>query len=1037
MWQPHMVSLGSVCILIFSISHVGSQQHDKVKASIPDSILECYKYPMYFNKDNLMPMTMNTLISLIRKIEDYQSYAMDMRTLSSALLHRFRLDGIERNPNVMQTDYVVPYTPSGNEFYKYKLIMDTLIPGSSYLFPNERFTPIERCTLHWMLSSSVDKWDRGDESLTCGRLANYEQRFANARPRLRREAKPDPLPIADPQLPAGTWVSSGNRDEAAFPDVNRNFPGAAPGGFPDARSPQDRPQPDQPGGGGLYDGGFSRGVRLGSGDSDYPLSSCPVQNGVILTKWGALKAGAIIAGIAAGMQPQVVNVRTLMQSRTGGVSSIQRSNFQQSSYNTAFQNPINSRRAQGSQSSVGRSGAVPLEAAYQPALSIPPNSIDNKWAATLAGDLAQLSLLQGPSQFGVRLGVPGGWNDTLIPKYYFLREQLKDSLSEADVRGDIDGLLLAINVYEWSRQSTNLRLSQVLDMYYSDRGVFDKNFRVCRRNELIQAVTSSNTLQDQTQNFAYILQNELPSSVNLEEPAINAFSQTAVSKLNSYIATLRNEAACWNNGDPNQIVAPRPGVELYLVIDCSWDFYEIQKVLWYMIDQLEVSKYGSSVTVLNAKDGFRIINTTENSLDVLNQFNRTYYYSYARGFDFSRLVTVLRDDFRYLQDHERINRISGGRPRVVLFIPAQSGAQSYNDFDRSYTWQMLQNFRAQLPDVSFMFLSYGTRDRFQSYVTDPQNVFTLQQGDIQTSIDPVIARLRELPKRLINPMCGSNWYGEWYDNIQHIGYVEPSGINYYKLSSNYFYNSQTPRIRIQGQGYGNLMVCYSRFNSHPNGNNTATSQNSYGSYQSQQSGYQPGQSNYPGQSTYSGSNGYPGQNGYSGSGSYINQGRQGSSGYPGVGSNGYQQPNGYQQTNGYQQAPSSGGIFASISRTFSGSSSYNTQGYNSYNSRDFTCKSLLNSDMVEIPLDDPCASYDYAYQCPPLYISVSGTSSGVPHSGGYNAPSNFRCSDEGCRYPDMIKYIISHEGLTCYSGVATHIPSILLLVAAVFISCRT
>lgn len=44
----------------------------------------------------------------------------------------------------MQTDFVVPYTPSGSEFFKYKLVMDTLIPGSSYLFPNERFTPIER-----------------------------------------------------------------------------------------------------------------------------------------------------------------------------------------------------------------------------------------------------------------------------------------------------------------------------------------------------------------------------------------------------------------------------------------------------------------------------------------------------------------------------------------------------------------------------------------------------------------------------------------------------------------------------------------------------------------------------------------------------------------------------------------------------------------------------------------------------------------------------------------------------------------------------
>ncbi|XP_026683796.1 uncharacterized protein LOC103515246 [Diaphorina citri] len=97
-----------------------------------------------------------------------------------------------------------------------------------------------------------------------------------------------------------------------------------------------------------------------------------------------------------------------------------------------------------------------------------------------------------------------------------------------------------------------------------------------------------------------------------------------------------------------------------------------------------------------------------------------------------------RDDFRYLQDHERINRISGGRPRVVLFIPAQTGAMSYTD-DRSYTWQTLQYFRNQIPDVSFMFLSYGTRDRFQSYVTDPRDIFTLQTGDPQTSIDPVIA----------------------------------------------------------------------------------------------------------------------------------------------------------------------------------------------------------------------------------------------------------------------------------------------------------
>lgn len=107
-----------------------------------------------------------------------------------------------------------------------------------------------QCTLHWMLSSSVDKWERGDEALTCSRLANYEQRFANSRPRLRREAHPDPRPVADPQLPAGTWVANGNREDlSSFPDINRNYQPGVGGGYADSRSPLDRPidrlQPDQ------------------------------------------------------------------------------------------------------------------------------------------------------------------------------------------------------------------------------------------------------------------------------------------------------------------------------------------------------------------------------------------------------------------------------------------------------------------------------------------------------------------------------------------------------------------------------------------------------------------------------------------------------------------------------------------------------------------------------------------------------------------------------------------------------------------------
>lgn len=85
------------------------------------------------------------------------------------------------------------------------------------------------------------------------------------------------------------------------------------------------------------------------------VSQCPVENGVIRTQWGAVAAGPLITGIAAGLVQQSVTTRELI--------------------------------------ALTRSHSDGLHQARQ---QTTPLNVDNRWASTLSGDLAEVALIQGP-----------------------------------------------------------------------------------------------------------------------------------------------------------------------------------------------------------------------------------------------------------------------------------------------------------------------------------------------------------------------------------------------------------------------------------------------------------------------------------------------------------------------------------------------------------------------------------------------------------------------------------------------------------------
>jgi hypothetical protein len=56
---------------------------------------------------------------------------------------RFRLDGIERSQDVLETEGVIPYAVKGNQFYKHRLLLRYLVPANEYQFPNESLSQVE------------------------------------------------------------------------------------------------------------------------------------------------------------------------------------------------------------------------------------------------------------------------------------------------------------------------------------------------------------------------------------------------------------------------------------------------------------------------------------------------------------------------------------------------------------------------------------------------------------------------------------------------------------------------------------------------------------------------------------------------------------------------------------------------------------------------------------------------------------------------------------------------------------------------------
>ncbi|XP_076168965.1 uncharacterized protein LOC143147534 [Ptiloglossa arizonensis] len=714
---------------IFIILAVHAQEN--AVRNLSPSLRECYENKYLLQRDNRLPHTLNVFLAILRKIENTQGINMDLRSLSVALLHRFRQDGIVRNPIVPTQDGVTPYAPNSYQFFRHAQTL-RFIPGNALLFPNNSITDVERCTLHFMLSSSIEIFQRKDEAKDC--------RYANAY-RYARSVKNNDEVTSEVTI---------NDAETLTSDEIRTMTNHKDGGVqvtldPNSLYPELPPNhPDN-----------ARILAVP------PLSKCPVENGVIKTPWGVVSPGLILAGIAAATQPETFTLQDVQP------DILRKSN-------------------------ADLSGLI----------------LDNKWIVTLAGDLAEVALIQAPNGDKISVGATGNWNSTALPRWYFLSSNDKLEITTAEIRGDLDGLILSNEINKWYSKIPNLKLSQIFDMYFSKQGFFDSSIRACNRRILFTSVAPNETMTAQVYSAALLLHPDI-AKVTVEPLVIQKFAVEAVNELVKYIPTSMNKDLSCTDTDKLYDFS-QVSIDLRIILDTTWPFSAIQPILANLLESIDINQYNSNFTLINGYNGVSIINSSSNILE-FNAYNSSHYENITHGFDLPKSLDELNWRLMNVLDNERSRGIGGARSNIVLIIPYMS---SISNGDKNYCLQNILRMREKIPDTTILIMAYGSKDTWSDLIQDPStDLFSIGIGDTEEALAPIttlVSRMKQVPKRLINTQCGSNYVSTGSSNAYE-DYVAPNGVNLYKLHPNYFFKTEgSASIKIQGSNLNSLIICSSR-----------------------------------------------------------------------------------------------------------------------------------------------------------------------------------------------------------------------------------
>ncbi|XP_044580110.1 uncharacterized protein LOC123262112 [Cotesia glomerata] len=666
-----LISMGIIATII--VSGVKSEK------KIPKYLEECYTNETLSGAR--LPMTLNVLIDIFRKIELHVQNSVDLRLLVTSMLHRFKFDGIEQHQvKISLIEGILPFSGTGSQRVKNEIINE-FIPGNPDFFPVQSLSLVERCTLHRAISNTIADHDQPESKLCVDRPT--EKIYAK--------------PVESKKL-------------------------------------------------------------------------CPLEQGIILTEFGTVAPGTLITGIAAALQYQTIAVKLLYDS---------------------IPNPYDFNEDEVD-FVIPRHEILVNKSMWFSNLQRSNAQVDNIWLATVAGELAELVIYEGPIKGEkMSLGSSGSWDSTMRPMlFYLLNKDDNYEVTRAEIVGAVDGFIIANSLRTWIKYFNNLRLSQIFEIYYSSKGAFfDSNIAACERGKVFWYHASRKMLKEQTYAVSQILAYKKSISYMTDE-SLKTMVNHAVSKFTTYVNDhLFTELRCHKE-------KKYPRVQVLVAFDGSWSKEYTQDFLSVLIEDLNVSLYGSKIGILNGENGDWILNTTDSPSTAHEKISTLDASTWPNNLNIFSVINTANNYLTTIWSQKSANHDIGNLGQVILLLAPRTVVK---EGERQDIKSSLINLKSNHPDVNIVyFVSKKNAASFREFLTSPEDYL------IDSRIDEIASYVSTIPRSLRLNCSEKN--SSSHEQVED--YVKPQESIFYRLDPQWRWNTQRISMTIISVGYGSFEVCW-------------------------------------------------------------------------------------------------------------------------------------------------------------------------------------------------------------------------------------